>query len=399
MPKDRKKLKDPKDAELDAYRSDPSGQELTTNQGVPVADNQNTLRAGTRGPIAARRLHLAREDHALRSRAHPRARRARARCGGARLLPSLRVDGAVHAAAFLRTRPRNARVRALLDGRRIARLGRHTRATFAALPSSSTRSEGNYDLVGNNMPVFFIQDAIKFPDFVHAVKPEPHNEIPQASSAHDTFWDFVSLDARSTPHGDVADVGPRAPARLRMMEGFGVHTFRFLNAAGESRFVKFHWKPLPGAHSLVWDEAQKLVGNDPDFNRRDLFESIEKGDFPEWELGRADFRRRGSRPFRLRHPRSDQAHSRRARSGSAHRQDGARSATPTTTSRRPSKSRSAPRTRAGNRLHQRPAAAGPHLLVSRHAALAPGRPELSRDSDQPAGLPVQQRAARRVAPA
>jgi len=145
--------------------------------------------------------------------------------------------------------------------------------------------EGNFDIVGNNIPVFFIQDAMKFPDLVHAVKPEPHNEIPQAASAHDTFWDFISLMPESM-HMIMWVMSDRAiPRSFRMMEGFGVHTFRFINASGKSRFVKFHWKPLLGLHSVVWDEAQKISGKDPDFHRRDLWEAIENGDFPEWEFG------------------------------------------------------------------------------------------------------------------
>ena len=145
--------------------------------------------------------------------------------------------------------------------------------------------EGIWDLVGNNMPVFFIQDAIKFPDLIHAVKPEPNNEIPQAASAHDTFWDFVSLTPESA-HMLMWVMSDRAlPRSFAMMEGFGVHTFRLINAAGEARFVKFHWKPVKGVKSLVWDEAQKISGKDPDFHRRDLYEAIERGDYPEWELG------------------------------------------------------------------------------------------------------------------
>jgi len=145
--------------------------------------------------------------------------------------------------------------------------------------------EGVFDLVGNNIPVFFIQDAIKFPDLVHAVKPEPHNEIPQAASAHDTFWDFISLMPESA-HMIMWAMSDRAiPRSFRMMEGFGVHTFRFVNADGVSSFVKFHWKPVLGMHSLVWDEAQKISGKDPDYHRRDLYEAIEGGDYPEYELG------------------------------------------------------------------------------------------------------------------
>jgi catalase len=145
--------------------------------------------------------------------------------------------------------------------------------------------EGNYDLVGNNIPVFFIQDAIKFPDLIHAVKPEPHHEMPQAASAHDTFWDFASLMPEST-HMLMWAMSDRAvPRSLRMMEGFGIHAFRFINARGDSHFVKFHWKPKLGVHGLAWDEAQKIAGKDADFHRRDLWEAIENGDFPEWDLG------------------------------------------------------------------------------------------------------------------
>ena len=145
--------------------------------------------------------------------------------------------------------------------------------------------EGVFDLVGNNMPVFFIQDAIKFPDLVHAVKPEPHNEMPQAASAHDTFWDFISLMPEST-HMIMWLMSDRAiPRSYRMMEGFGVHTFRFVNERGKATFVKFHWKPLLGVHSVAWDEAQNISGKDPDFHRRDLWEAIETGAFPEYELG------------------------------------------------------------------------------------------------------------------
>jgi catalase len=145
--------------------------------------------------------------------------------------------------------------------------------------------EGNWDLVGNNMPVFFIQDAIKFPDLIHSVKPEPDVEIPQASSAHDTFWDFISLTPESM-HMVMWIMSDRAlPRGFPLMDGFGVHTFRLVNAEGKSHFVKFHWKPLLGAHSLVWDEAQKIAGKDPDFHRRNLADSIAMGVFPEWEFG------------------------------------------------------------------------------------------------------------------
>ena len=145
--------------------------------------------------------------------------------------------------------------------------------------------EGNYDLVGNNIPVFFIQDAIKFPDFVHAAKPEQDNQMPQASTAHDTLWDFVACHPE-TVHTIMWAMSDRAiPRSYRMMEGFGVNTYRFVNAEGKGRFIKFHWKPLLGIHSLVWDEAQQISGKDPDFHRRDLWEAIEMGDYPEYEFG------------------------------------------------------------------------------------------------------------------
>src|SRR5690606_8623324 len=141
------------------------------------------------------------------------------------------------------------------------------------------------DLVANNMPVFFIQDAMKFPDIVHAIKPEPHNEMPQASSAHDTFWDWVANNQESA-HMIMWLMSDRGiPRSWRMMDGFGVHTFRFVNEEGKATFVKFHWKPLLGVHSLVWDEAQIIGGKDPDFHRRDLWESIRRGAYPIYELG------------------------------------------------------------------------------------------------------------------
>ena len=145
--------------------------------------------------------------------------------------------------------------------------------------------EGNYDLVGNNIPVFFIQDAMKFPDLVHAVKMEADRGFPQAATAHDTFWDFISLTPESM-HMVAWIMSDRTiPRSLRMMEGFGVHTFRMINAKGESKFVKFHWRPTIGAASVVWDEAVKINGADPDFHRRDMWDAIEGGNFPEWELG------------------------------------------------------------------------------------------------------------------
>jgi catalase len=274
-----------KSEQLEAYRAAPDGSDLSTNQGLPVADNQNSLRAGTRGPTLLEdfimREKITHFDHERIPERVVHARGAAAH-GHFQAYESMAPYTRAHFLSdpALKT-PVFVRFSTVGGSRGSADTPRDVRG-FAV---KFYTQEGNYDIVGNNMPVFFIQDAIKFPDFVHAVKPEPHNEIPQASSAHDTFWDFVSLTPESA-HMVMWLMSDRAiPKSYRTMEGFGIHTFRFINARGEGRYVKFHWKPLLGAHSLVWDEAQKLAGKDPDFNRRDLYEAIEAGDFPEWELG------------------------------------------------------------------------------------------------------------------
>ena len=274
----------PTTASLDRVRVDSGGQALTTNQGVQVADNQNSLKAGLRGPTLL-------EDFILREKIthfdHERIpeRIVHARGSGAhgyfecyKPLTSL-TRASLFAAAGKRT-PVFVRFSTVAGERGSTDTARDVRG-FAV---KFYTDEGNWDLVGNNMPVFFIQDAMKFPDLVHAVKPEPHHGMPQAASAHDTFWDFVSLMPEST-HMLMWVMSDRAiPRSFRMMQGFGVHTFRFVNARGESRFVKFHWNPRAGTHSLVWDEAVKIAGADSDFHRRDLWEAIEAGAYPEWEL-------------------------------------------------------------------------------------------------------------------
>ncbi|MRD48562.1 catalase [Caenimonas koreensis DSM 17982] len=258
---------------------------LTTNQGVVIADNHNSLRAGARGPTLL-------EDFILREKIthfdHERIpeRVVHARGAGAHGFFELTKSLVEYTRAdFLQEvglkTPVFARFSTVAGSRGSADTVRDARG-FAV--KFYTR-EGNYDLVGNNIPVFFVQDAMKFPDLIHAVKPEPHHEMPQAASAHDTFWDFVSLMPETT-HMLMWVMSDRAiPRSYRMMEGFGVHTFRMINARGVSHFVKFHWKPKLGKHALVWDEAQKVAGKDADFHRRDLHEAIANGDFPEWELG------------------------------------------------------------------------------------------------------------------
>ncbi|MEO6671192.1 MAG: catalase [Ferruginibacter sp.] len=270
---------------LQTHSEDSTGEYLTTNHGVRINDDQNTLKAGARGPSLL-------EDFIMREKIthfdHERIpeRVVHARGSAAHGVFKLDTDmSAFTKAGFLcdtsRETPVFVRFSTVAGSRGSTDLARDVRG-FAV---KFYTEEGNFDLVGNNMPVFFIQDAIKFPDLVHAVKPEPHNEIPQAASAHDTFWDFISNTPESA-HMIMWVMSDRAlPRSYRMMEGFGVHTFRLVNAEDKSCFVKFHWKPLLGVHAVAWDEAQKISGKDPDFHRRDLWEAIENGDFPQWEFG------------------------------------------------------------------------------------------------------------------
>jgi catalase len=270
---------------LTAFREDSRDQYLTTNTGVRINDDQNTLKAGPRGPSLLEDFHLREKithfDHERIPERVVHARGASAH-GYFQVYESLSPYTRAH---FLqdpkKQTPVFVRFSTVVGSRGSSDLARDVRG-FAV---KFYTEEGNFDLVGNNIPVFFIQDGIKFPDLVHAIKPEPHHEIPQASSAHDTFWDFISLMPESM-HMIMWVMSDRAiPRSYRMMEGFGVHTFRFINDRGKSRFVKFHWKPLLGVHAVVWDEAQKISGMDPDFHRRDLWEAIQNGDYPEWELG------------------------------------------------------------------------------------------------------------------
>ncbi len=270
---------------LEDVRSDATGQALRTNQGVRIADNQNTLKAGARGPSLL-------EDFIMREKIthfdHERIpeRIVHARGTGAHgYFQSYGKHAELTKAGFLQDLEKITPVFVRFSTVQGPRGSGDTVRDVRGFAVKFYTDEGNFDLVGNNMPVFFIQDAIKFPDFVHAVKPEPHNEMPTGGTAHDTFWDFVSLVPESA-HMVMWAMSDRAiPRSLRMMEGFGVHTFRLINAEGVASFVKFHWKPRQGVHSLLWDEAQKLAGKDTDFQRRDLWEAIETGDYPEWELG------------------------------------------------------------------------------------------------------------------
>ena len=258
---------------------------LTTNQGVGIADTDNSLKAGARGPTLLEDFHLREKiTHFDHERIPERVVHARG-SGAHGVFQVYESLSHLTKAHFLGDpalfTPVFARFSTVAGSRGSADTVRDVRG-FAV---KFYTQEGNYDLVGNNIPVFFIQDAIKFPDLIHAVKPEPNNEIPQAASAHDTFWDFV-VNSPETLHTVIWTMSPRGvPRSLRMMEGFGIHTFKLVNAAGAFKFVKFHWKPLLGVHSLVWDEAQKIAGKDADFHRRDLWNSIESGCPAEFELG------------------------------------------------------------------------------------------------------------------
>ncbi|CAL9342570.1 Catalase HPII [Streptomyces sp. enrichment culture] len=268
----------------DQARNAQSGAYLTDAQGTRLYDTDHSLKAGPRGPVLL-------QDHHLREKImhfdHERIPERVVHARGAGAHGTFRSYGTaanVTKAAFLGPdveTPVFTRFSTVVGSRGSSDTVRDTRG-FA---TKFYTSEGVFDLVGNNIPVFFIQDAIKFPDVVHAAKPHPDREIPQAQSAHDTFWDFVSLHTEATHH-TIFFMGDRGiPRSYRMMEGFGVHTFRLVNAAGETTLVKFHWKPKLGVHSLVWDEAQLINGVDPDFHRRDLADAIEAGAYPQWELG------------------------------------------------------------------------------------------------------------------
>ncbi|MBE7366809.1 catalase [Ramlibacter pallidus] len=270
--------------QLEAFTQGPENL-LTTNQGVVLPDNHNSLKAGLRGPSLLQDFILREKlTHFDRERIPERvvyARGAAAHGYFEVTRPLVEYTKADFLQEVGSRTPVFVRFSNLLGARGSADTVRDVRG-FAV--KFYTR-EGNYDLVGNSMPVAFVQDAMKFPDLVHAMKPEPHHEMPQASSAHDTFWDFMSLMPESS-HALMWLMSDRGlPRSYRMMEGFGVHTFRFINTRGGSCFVKFHWRPKLGKHALAWDEAQRIAGKDPDFLRRDLWDAIERGDCPEWELG------------------------------------------------------------------------------------------------------------------
>ena len=275
---------DAKDEQLDADRRD-TRSPLTTDQGTQVADTDNSLRAGDRGPTLIEDFHLREKiTHFDHERIPERVVHARG-TGAYGYFQAYESFAQYTCADFLANpevhTPVFVRFSTVAGSRGSADTVRDVRGFAVKFYTSA----GNFDLVGNDMPVFFIQDGIKFPDFVHAVKPEPHNEIPQAASAHTTLWDFVRMQPE-TMHMMMWMMSDRAlPRSYRMMQGFGVHTFRLVTAEGRSTFVKFHWRPLLGVHCLSWEESQAIAGLDPDYHRRDLWNAIEAGKAPEWELG------------------------------------------------------------------------------------------------------------------
>ena len=271
--------------QLDKYSVDYEGKPMTTRQGLKVNDTNNSLKAGERGATLL-------EDFLLREKIHnfdheripERIVHARGSAAHGYFELTESIEQFSKAGIFTdtsRKTPVFVRFSTVAGSKGSTDLARDVRG-FAV---KFYTQEGTWDLVGNNMPIFFIQDAMKFPDLIHSVKPEPNNEIPQAASAHDTFYDFVSRTTE-TLHNHIWVMSDRGiPRSLRMMEGFGIHTFRLINKKGEAHFVKFHWKPKLGVHSVTWDEAVKISGADSDFHRRDLWDAIEAGNYPEWELG------------------------------------------------------------------------------------------------------------------
>jgi catalase len=275
-----------KDKQLDAHRVDRRGTHMTTDQGIPVADTDNSLKVGDRGATLLEDFHLrekvTRFDH---ERIPERVVHARGSGAHGYFQPYDESLAEYTTAEFLTDPLMETPVFVRFSTVQGSRGSPDTVRDVRGFATKFYTSQGNFDLVANNFPVFFIQDGIKFPDVIHAVKPEPHNEIPTGASAHDSFWDFVSLQSE-TMHTVMWLMSDRAiPRSFAMMQGFGVHTFRLINDEGRSTFVKFHWTPKRGVHSLVWDEAQQIAGRDPDFNRRDLWDLIEAGQFPEYEFG------------------------------------------------------------------------------------------------------------------
>ena len=273
-----------KQKDLEYNKVDNKNKAFTTNKGLKMAEDEFSLKAGRRGPTLIEDFHLREKIMHFDHERIPE-RIVHARGVGAHGVFKCTKDMSEYTKASIFTEegketPLFTRISTVAGFRGSTDTPRDVRG-FAL---KFYTEEGNYDIVGNNMPIFIIQDAIKFPDFVHAVKPEPDTEVPQAQSAHDTFWDFVSRNQESA-HMTMWQMSDRAiPRSLRMIDGFGVHTYRFVNAEGKGTFVRFQWNPQLGVHSRVWDETLKVSGNDPDSQRKDLYDAIDEGDYPVWDF-------------------------------------------------------------------------------------------------------------------
>jgi len=274
-----------KQEQLEQFRSTDMNEKMTTNQGLKISDDERSLTAGERGPTLMEDFHLREKImHFDHERIPERVVHARG-TGAHGVFETYESMTSLTKAGFLSEKGKKTPVFTRFSTV-VGNKGSHdTVRDVRGFATKFFTEEGNFDLVSNNMPVFFIQDGMKFPDIVHAIKPEPHNMIPQATAAHDTFWDWMTSNTESA-HQVMWLMSDRGiPKSFRMMQGFSINPFRFVNEEGQSRFVKFTWVPKLGVHSLVWDEAQKIAGKNPDFNRQDLYDSIEMGNFPEFELG------------------------------------------------------------------------------------------------------------------
>lgn len=276
---------DKKQEQLEDFKVYDKGETLTTNTGMKITEDEKSLTAGKRGPTLLEDFHFREKmTHFDHERIPERIVHARGHGAHGTFTATKNMSEFTKAIMFTeegKETPLFIRFSQVVGNKGSADTVRDVRG-FAI---KFYTEDGNYDIAGNNMPVFFIQDGLKFPDFIHATKMEPHHDMPQASSAHDTFWDFISQN-HETAHTLMWVMSDRGiPRSLRMVEGFGVHTFRWINSESKSHFVKYHFKPLLGVHSLVWDEAQKISGKNPDFHRKDLWDAINMGDFPEWEVG------------------------------------------------------------------------------------------------------------------
>ena len=362
---------------------------LTTAQGGPVSDDQNSLKIGPRGPTLIEDFHFREKIfHFDHERIPERVVHARGYGAHGFFENYKPLSKYTRADLFQRAGERTpafVRFSTVAGSKGSFDLARDVRGFAVKLYTQ----EGNWDIVGNNIPVFFIQDAIKFPDIIHAVKEEPDSAFPQAQSAHDNFWDFISLTPESM-HMIMWVMSDRAiPRSFRFMEGFGVHTFRLVNAKDESTFVKFHWKPKLGLQSVLWNEAVKINGADPDFHRRDLWTAIQTGNFPEWELQFQLFDQAFADSFDFDVLDPTKTHSGRTAAADPGRPAGAGPDAGQFLCRDRAGRVHDPERPARHRLLQRSAAAGPQFLLSRYPVEAARQPELHPYSDQCAEMPVR----------